>query len=188
VNGNVTVELVNGAPSEGHSPNALGPYGPGLQAGENRTFLSVYTPLGVSSSSLGAMPLDLQSGAELGQHVYSAFVDIPSEGTGTVRLSVDGMIHLAAGGWYTLDIPRQPALGADQLSISLTVPPGWEVRSGSPTSTWSRHADLRVDQTGPLGIRLQIRQADGPGLLEPVALAPSPCPPELAPSSQPSLC
>ncbi len=188
VKGTLTVQLTNGAPDQGHSANALGPYGPEFQAGENRTFLSVYTPLGVTSSALDGMPLALESGAELGQHVYSAFVDIPAGGTQTITLSVVGLIHLEAGGWYTVDIPRQPALGADQVTIALTVPSGWEVKAGPAGAGWSPHADIAVTQDGPLRARLQVRQAGGLGLLDPVAVAPSECPSLTGPLDQMSPC
>jgi len=186
--GTLSVALTNGAPASGHSSDALGPYGPGFQAGENLTFLSLYTSLDVSSSSMDGMPLPMQAGAELGLHVDSAFVDIPAGATRTISLAVTGLIHLDPGGWYTLDIPRQPALGADHVTVSVTVPSGWQVQSRPASSAWSQDASFNFNASGPVEAHLQVRPVGGFGLLQPVAVAPSPCPSVAGPPGGTSPC
>ncbi len=188
VQGTMIVELTNGAPDRGHSADALGPYSADLRAGENRTFFSAYTPLSVWSSTLDGKAVDLESGVELGQHVFSAFVDIPSGATRTIGLSVSGLIQIRPGGWYTLDLPRQPAIGVDHVTIALTVPSGWLVRSGSAGSGWGRRSDIAVDLDGPGLIRFQLRQTGEANLLDPVAVTPVRCPSPTGPPRQTSPC
>ncbi|MDP9074752.1 MAG: DUF4012 domain-containing protein, partial [Actinomycetota bacterium] len=177
VHGTLTVDLTNNAPASGHALDALGPYLPTLTAGENRTFLSLYTPLVVSSGVVDGRPAALASGSELGQHVYSLFLDIPAGATRTVTFLVEGSIRIAPGGWYTLDLPHQPTLGTDQVDISLTVPHGWQVQAGPASSRWVRRYDAVANVNGPIGVRLQMRQTGLLNLLAPIASTTTPVTP-----------
>jgi UDP-N-acetylmuramyl pentapeptide phosphotransferase/UDP-N-acetylglucosamine-1-phosphate transferase len=171
VHGTLTVDLVNTAPDHGHSAEALGPYNPSLQPGENRTFLSLYTPLAVSRGWLDGRPLALEAATELGQHVYSSFVDIPPGATRAVSVALDGTIHLNAGAWYALELPRQPALGTDRVTVALDVPSGWQVQTNTAGSGWGRHADITLEAKGPERLRLRIRRTGAVALLDPVSSA-----------------
>ena len=165
VQATLAVALTNGAAASGHSSDALGPYGPGLQAGENLTFLSVYSALDATAATLDGQPLPTRTGSELGLHVSSAFVNLPAGATRTVGVTLAGLVHLDRGGGYTLDIPRQPALGADPVTIGVTVPSGWEVQSAPAGAGWGHQAQVTVDAHGPLRVRLLVRPTGGVFLL-----------------------
>jgi hypothetical protein len=169
VHGKLSVELTNGAPDHGHSADALGPYDPRFQAGENRTFLSVYTALAVSTSSLDSESLAVESGTELGRNVYSTFVSIPAGSTRTVTMAVAGSVNIDPGGWYTLELPRQPALGNDRLTMTIDVPSGWEIQSDSTGAAWGRRAEIALDVSGPQSLRLRMRRTGAMAFLDPVS-------------------
>jgi hypothetical protein len=173
VHGELSVELTNAAPDNGHSADALGPYDPRFQAGENRTFLSVYTPLAVSTSSLDGEALALESGTEFGRNVYSTFVNIPAGGRRTVTMAVAGLVRVDAGGWYTLELPRQPALGTDRVTMTLDAPSGWEIQSDSRGAAWGRHFEITLNVSGPRSLRLRIRRTGALAFLDPVSGAHS---------------
>jgi UDP-GlcNAc:undecaprenyl-phosphate GlcNAc-1-phosphate transferase len=170
VRGNLTIGLANGAPDHGHSPDALGPYDPRFQAGENRTFLSIYTPLAVSTSSLDGAPVALESGIELSQHVYSTFVNIPAGSTRTISVAVAGSVQIERGGWYTLRLPRQAAMGTDRVTVAVNVPSGWQIQSG-PSAPWGRNSDVVLDVNGPRSARFRLRRTGALALLDPAAAA-----------------
>jgi len=124
---NLSVGLDNTAPASGLPPSIIGPYSPQFQPGEESTFLSIYTPLGFDSATLNGAPTSLSSGTELGRNVYSDFVNIASGQTVTVGMSLTGQIRLLPGGWYELDLPHQPVVNPDQLTVDVTLADGWRV-------------------------------------------------------------
>ncbi|HEX3623530.1 MAG TPA: DUF4012 domain-containing protein, partial [Acidimicrobiales bacterium] len=87
VRGTVTVTLDNAA------------------AGDNRTYLSVYSPL-----AMIAPPSGMTSVAELGRRAYSTTVTVPARSSRTVTMDVQGHLDLPTGNWYRLDLPHQPTL------------------------------------------------------------------------------
>jgi hypothetical protein len=123
----LAVGLRNEAPASGLPPSIIGPYSSQFQAGEEATFLSVYSELAFRSATLGSAPASLSSGTELGRNVYSTFVDIPSGQTATLAVSLGGQISLLPGGWYKLDLPHQPVVNPDAVDVDVTVTPGWRV-------------------------------------------------------------
>ena len=171
VNGRLTITLTNGAPTSGHDISALGPYQTGFAAGENRLFVSMYTPLAVATGSLDGTRLPLQSGTELGQNVYSSYVDVLSGATRTMSFTVQGVVHLVRG-QYTLELPRQPTLGADHVTIRLGVPSGWQVESGA--GSWSRKAEITLDLNGPKTLFWRMRRNGPLAWLDPVASTTTP--------------
>ena len=172
VTGLLTVKLTNNAPSSGHDVGALGPYEPGFVAGENRLFVSVYTRLAVRSSTLNGSPLPVQEGTELGQNVYSAYVDLPPGATRTLTFAAQGEIPLVDGG-YTLQLPRQPTLGNDHVKVRLSAPSGWEFQT-SGVGPWSRTAQLSLDQNAPTNQYWRLRRSGPMAWLDPVASPPAP--------------
>ncbi|MDQ4071082.1 MAG: DUF4012 domain-containing protein, partial [Actinomycetota bacterium] len=121
---------------------------------ENRTELSIYTPLGLRRPAP-----DVTSSFELGRRAYSSTVPIPPAESRTVAIDVQGGVRLAAGGWYHLDLPRQSALLPDDAEISVSVPPGWRIadaRGGVKTFD-GRHAQatLRLDADHRISLRLE---------------------------------
>lgn len=166
VSGRLTVTLTNTAPQTGHDVGALGPYEPGFVAGENRVFLSMYTPLTVFASTLDGARLPLAAGTELGQNVYSSYVDIPSGATRTLVFSVSGVLRPGQGS-YTLTLPRQPTLEADQVNVELSVPSGWQIQSGD--GQWGSKASLALALNAPKTLTWGLRRTGPMALLAPVA-------------------
>jgi UDP-GlcNAc:undecaprenyl-phosphate GlcNAc-1-phosphate transferase len=172
VTGRLTVTLTNHAPASGHDIGALGPYEPPFVAGENRLFLSMYTRLAVQSSSLNGAPLALQAGTELGQNVYSAYVDLPPGATRTLTFRVNGEIPLLNGS-YGLLLPRQPTLSDDHVTVKLSAPSGWELKPSS-SGSWSRNSTVSLDQSAPQSEYWRLRRTGPLSWLDPVANAPAP--------------
>ena len=94
VTGTLTVELRNDSPASGLPPYVIGsslpvPVGPD---GTNRTYLSVYTPLGLSGARLDGEPVALESGRETGRNVFSLFLNVPPGATATLSIDLAGRI------------------------------------------------------------------------------------------------
>jgi hypothetical protein len=123
----VSVSLDNTAPASGLPPVVIGPGSPGLVAGENRTFLTLYTPLQFSAATLGNTPTGLASLPELGRLADSTFVDVAAGQTATLSATLSGTVRLLAGGWYELDLPCQPLINPDHVRVEVTVASGWQV-------------------------------------------------------------
>jgi hypothetical protein len=111
------VRLHNDAPSEGLPPYVINPPDrpdfPG--PGENRTLVSIYSPLELQGATLEGMPLEMDADAELGRWVYSALVTIPSQSALSLRLELAGA--LAPGPDYRLQVGLQPQSTPDQLRV-----------------------------------------------------------------------
>ena len=73
----------------------------------------------------GAVSLEVER--ELGRNVCSAFVTTAPGAQSTFRLGLEGSVPLAPGGWYELDVVKQPTLRDDQLRVRVVVPEGWHV-------------------------------------------------------------
>jgi Protein of unknown function (DUF4012) len=124
----MTVELNNQAPDAGLPPIVIGPYVPGLyQAGENRAYLSMYSPLALRAGTLDDGPLSVTTGRERGRNVYSFVANVPARSTKIVSADFSGIVHLERGGWYDLDIGHQPTVRPDRLRVSVEVPQGWRI-------------------------------------------------------------
>ena len=127
VRGRVEVSLENGAPASGLSTTVIGPYDERFQAGENRTYLSIYSPLVGGAATIDGRTLALDAQADLGRTAQSTTVSLPARSTSTVTLDVDGRVALSDDGWYRLDLLRQPSLLPDEVEVSVAVPDGWRI-------------------------------------------------------------
>ncbi|HZJ26667.1 MAG TPA: DUF4012 domain-containing protein [Acidimicrobiia bacterium] len=124
---NLTVQLRNDAPAAGLSTTVIGPYDDRFAPGENRSYVSVYSPLGLTDAVLDGQPGALEAERELGRQVYSTFVSIPSGSTSTLELGLEGEVPLGPGGWYALDLGRQATVRADAVRVRVEVPDGYEI-------------------------------------------------------------
>ncbi|HVM06438.1 MAG TPA: DUF4012 domain-containing protein [Acidimicrobiales bacterium] len=121
------IHLENRAPASGLPAYVLG--GPGAgpgPPGDNRVYLSVYTPLRARAATADGQVVPLEVGRERGRNVYSAYVTVPPGATLAVRITLEGEV---APGPYRLDILRQPMVEPDRVKV--------EVRS-RPTGSSSR--------------------------------------------------
>ena len=102
---NLSVVLDNTAPAEGLPQIVIGPY---LQdrfvAGENRTLLSMYSPLTFQHASVDGKPASIAPGRERGRNVYSVFEQVPSRTQKSTTTKLAGPVQLHQG-WYTLARP-----------------------------------------------------------------------------------
>ncbi len=127
VTGRLRVDMENQAPAEGLPRYVIGPYDERFQAGENFSYMSLYTPLDVTSATWDGAPLQLEAEEELGRNVYSAFLSIPSRSTRSLEVQLQGSVEALPGGWYELDLLHQPLLVDGEVSASVSVPSGWRI-------------------------------------------------------------
>jgi UDP-N-acetylmuramyl pentapeptide phosphotransferase/UDP-N-acetylglucosamine-1-phosphate transferase len=126
--GRLTVQLDNTAPDQGLPQIVIGPYRPELfQAGENRAYLSLYSPLALQGASLDGGPVAISSGVERGRNVYSLLASVPARATRMLTADLGGAVRLRPGGWYELDVGHQPTVEPDRLRVSIEVPEGWRI-------------------------------------------------------------
>jgi hypothetical protein len=128
--GDLTASLVvrfeNTAPARELPPGLVAPGTPAAEhPGENKLFMSIYTPWQLEGAELDGSPLLLSSEQELGRRVYSAFLTVPAAGNLEVRLRLSG--RLPADPRYSLELLRQPTIRPDQVTASLRLSNGWEV-------------------------------------------------------------
>lgn len=119
VQAEAVVELHNGSPSSDLPPSMIGggtgPTGPG----ENRLYLSLYSPLALKRAELDGRPLLFEFERELGRNVYSAFITIPPGRSATLQMTLSG--SLPAGSRYRLDVASQPGVKAGELDVEVQV-------------------------------------------------------------------
>jgi UDP-N-acetylmuramyl pentapeptide phosphotransferase/UDP-N-acetylglucosamine-1-phosphate transferase len=123
----LTLGLDNTAPASGLPPSLIGPYDSQFRAGEEASFVSIYSPLAFQSATLDGTPELLESGTELGRNVYSCYIDIPALHSATLAVTLTGTTRLLPGGWYELDLPHQPGVNPYQVAVTVTVADGWRV-------------------------------------------------------------
>jgi hypothetical protein len=147
VDATATITLHNGAPASGLPPTIIGnELVPPLPDGQNRLYLSFYTPWALAGARLDGTPVALDDERELGRKVYSTAIVVPPQGDATLELRLTGRLA-KVGGDYHLDVYRQPTIAPDELTTALSVPGAWRVPGGGRTSTTDRHldADATVD-------------------------------------------
>jgi UDP-N-acetylmuramyl pentapeptide phosphotransferase/UDP-N-acetylglucosamine-1-phosphate transferase len=144
--GRLTVELNNQAPDQGLPQIVIGPYLPELyRAGENRAYLSMYSPLALQAGTLDGGPLSVTTGRERGRNVYSFVANVPARSTSILSADFAGAVRLERGGWYDLDVGHQPTVNPDRLRVSVEVPEGWRI---AEAPRLHRESARRVTSTG----------------------------------------
>lgn len=131
VTSRVTVTLHNEATATGLPSEVIDSYtGSGLPPGTNRTWLTLYSPLGFRGATLDGQRLGMSVATELGVHAYSAYVDIPPQSSVTLTLDLTGLT--TAGRDYRLTVRNQPMVLPDHDRVTVQADPGWTVTG--PTS------------------------------------------------------
>lgn len=155
------VNLANTAPTDGLPPTVAGPYEgqPGrFREGELLSYVSVYTPLDLESSTVGGQAVPATQREELGSNVISTYMDLDAQETDTLDLRLVGEIPVDDGGWYTLDLGHQASLQPDRMRISVSVPEGWRidaVRGGLARTDDRRAVQLReLDRPGTVRVHV----------------------------------
>ena len=142
VTSKVTITLHNGAsallPSE-----VIGSFtGSGLPPGTNRTWLTLYSPLGLHEATVGSLQQGVTDVAELGVHTYSEYVDIPPGASVTLTFDLAGVTTPGTG--YRLTVRNQPMVLADHDTVRVEPAPGWGVTG---PATWLPGDDGTVGHT-----------------------------------------
>ncbi len=138
----LSVNLDNTAPDSGLPEGVIGPFDPRFVAGENRTFLSLYSPLEFRAATVDGKATDVSPGRERGRNVYSRFTDVFSKTQQTNAVKLAGQVALHDG-WYTLVVRHQPTLNPDRVHVSVDVPEGWRIdKSPGMTRPFSRRASV----------------------------------------------
>jgi hypothetical protein len=129
--GTLGVRFDNTAPADGLPRIVAGPYegAPAgrFQEGENNSYVSVYTPLGLEGSTLDGQPVPMTTGDELGVQVYSTIVRLLPGQERTLQLDLSGRIRMERGGWYELSLGSQPLVNPGRARVSISVPDGWRI-------------------------------------------------------------
>lgn len=139
VTAKVTITLHNSAPSNGLPPIVAGSFaGSGLPPATNRTWLSIYTPLGLTGATVEGSARLVASTPELGVNTYSTFVDIARGKTVTITVSLSGQVPI--GPRYSLQVRLQPLAGTEHYTFVVTPTAGWIRRD---PATWTPNSDQR---------------------------------------------
>ncbi len=163
----VEVTMDNDAPATGLSPQVIGPYDDRFRAGENRTYVSVYTPFGGGSASVDGRPVTLENQSDLGRTALSTVISIPSKSSSTLAVDLKGEVRLSDDGWYRLDLFHQPSLTPDDVEISVAVPKGWRiVQVQGLKADGGRRATVRMALDGPVTILVRLERAGWSGVWE----------------------
>ncbi len=158
ITGHVAVTLRNDAPSSGLPVQVIGPADDRFTPGENRTYLSVYSPLSLMRSTLEGQPATVSADAELGREAYSLIVSVPSAESRTVGMDLRGRVALGTDDWYHLDLLHQASLAPDDAAITISVPEGWrivEARGLHIDDDRHASADRQLTDASDVAVRLQ---------------------------------
>lgn len=117
VSATATIELRNDAPSSGEPPYLIGNL-IDAPTGTNRSWVSVYSPLDLTSLAVDGQPVEVERETELGRNVWSLFVDIPPGATATLTVELAGTVDLSAG-TYRFDLLPQTMVDPDRVEVSL---------------------------------------------------------------------
>ncbi len=132
------IRLVNSAPTG--LPGDVGGNPFGLPDGTNRMYLSVYSPLELTSVELDGRPTGLEPGTELGWNVYSRYVEIPLGGEVVLRLGLAG--QLPQDEPYELVLHSQPLAYPDVTRVDVRATDGRILHQ-------SHRIRVGVDRLGP---------------------------------------
>jgi hypothetical protein len=145
----LSVGLANTAPAVGLPQVVIGPFDDRFVAGQNRSYVSMYTPLEFVGAKLNDAETPVSPGRELDRNVISLFDDIPAETVDTLTADLDGVVDLHDG-WYTVELRHQPTLNPDRARVTVEVPKGWVIdRAPGMDRPFERRAkqSLQLDRT-----------------------------------------
>lgn len=161
--GHLHVTLQNNVDLEADLPIAVvGPNNPQVEAGENYSITSVYSPLAFKAATANQLPLELSTEPELGRNVFSEFFNVPAKSALDLDFAVEGLVPLGPDHWYRLDLGHQPTVIPDHITVKVTVPPGWRIAETRGLKiTGSSTAAVELDLTEPETLRVRLeRSAD----------------------------
>ena len=157
ISSRLRVEMENQAPSEGLPSYVIGPFDDRFEAGENRSYVSVYSPLDLVGATWKDETIPLEEERELGRNVYSAFLSLPAGTTNSLELELEGTLTSLPGGWYELDLLHQPLLVAEHAVAEIEVANGWriaEVEGATLSNDRRVITDLTLDRNASVRLRI----------------------------------
>jgi hypothetical protein len=167
VRGRMEITFANGAPPSGLSSAVLGPHDENFLPGENRTYVSVYSPLTGGGAAVDGRAVELDSRSDLGRTARSTTMSVPAQASSTLTLDVEGRVALSEGGWYRLDLLHQTSLAPDEVEVAVSVPKGWrivDVRGLDRRD--ARRAEARLELERSHTILLQLERTGWAGVWE----------------------
>jgi hypothetical protein len=148
----VRVTLQNQAPRDGLPSYVVGQAIPPVPPGDNKLYLSIYTPWRLTEARIDGKRASVEVAEELDRQVYSSFVVVPAGGRTVVELDLTGRV--VQGGSYRLTLHRQPTVAPDEVETAVSVPFGWRV--GGLVGTQAERRDrLEADRTYEVTVRRQ---------------------------------
>jgi hypothetical protein len=152
-----TITLHNDAPTSGLPDYVIADNkDPSTPKGTNRMYLSFYSPFALTGSQVDGASMPFESQRELGYHVYSRYLSVPSGGAVTVVLDLAG--QLASRVDYELGVGVQPMVSADSVHVVVVPARGWVVAGsdGLRTEVDQRRASLLEQPGHPLQASVQF--------------------------------
>jgi Protein of unknown function (DUF4012) len=138
----VTVHLTNDAPASGLPPIVIdSPADPGLPVGTNRTWLSLYSPLGVTRVTVDGAPGSVSSGSEFGVTAYSTYVDIPPKATVIVRIWLAGEVDARSD--LPMSVRLQPSANPESVAVEITPVGPWRLTTTVGSGRWDLTQAMR---------------------------------------------
>jgi len=157
----VAVRLDNTAPDSGLPQIVIGPFDPRFVAGQNRTFISLYSPLRFERAALDGNDIQVSPGRERGRNVYSVIEDVFSKSSKTTTARLGGTVALHDG-WYDLEVRQQPTINPDRLHVSVDVPEGWTIdKAPHMERPFNRRASATLDLTKTQRFRVHVVRTVG---------------------------
>jgi hypothetical protein len=142
VTSEVTVTLKNDAPASGLPPIVIdSPADPGLAPGTNRTWLTLYSPLAFEKASVDGAPETMSAGVEVGVQAYSAYIEVPSGATVTLRVQFAGQV--ASRDAFAMSVRLQPAVNPEPDIVEVTPAGPWKLATTNGSAQWNLSAAMR---------------------------------------------
>ncbi len=161
LDGTVDVTVSNRATARGLPGTGVGPAHrdhQGGQGGENRSLVTVYSPLTFDHATLNGVPVILEASRQLGGNAYSTITSIPPAGVSVMRLHLQGEVRLEDGGWHALELVRQPTMAPDEVRVTVEVPEGWriaETRGLPKENEGQAKGEVKLDRDHTFRMRLE---------------------------------
>jgi UDP-N-acetylmuramyl pentapeptide phosphotransferase/UDP-N-acetylglucosamine-1-phosphate transferase len=157
VDATLEITLENTAPDSGLPEAVIGPFSPNYVAGENRSFLSLYSPLTIDSIAVNDRQLTTFAPTkERDRNVYSRIDEIAAKSSDTIGATLSGTVDLHDG-WYDVVVRYQPTVNPDRVQLSVDVPEGWRIdKARGMERPFSRRASVSValDRTRTYGVHV----------------------------------
>jgi Protein of unknown function (DUF4012) len=159
--GQLGVTLANTAPDSGLPASIIGPFRTGFVAGQNRSWVSLYSPLEFVGNTLDGVKVATSTLVEDGRNVTARFVDIPAKSSKQFNADLVGTVALH-GGWYSVDVRHQPTLNSDRVTLAVTVPQGWKIDKTSQMKLVSpQKAEAQLTLQKSITPRVHLVRDDG---------------------------